>query len=64
MKEKTEVTINQVKENEYSISILEEQIRKNYLTRASEMHVAPITMGDLDDDIIDNVRVYHVSEMV
>ena len=61
---KNEVTVNFAKENEYSISILEEQIRKNYLSRVSEMHVAPIIMGDLDEDIIDNVRVYHVSEMV
>lgn len=62
--EKREVSVASLKDREMSISILEEQIRKNYLSRASEMQVAPVQMPDIDEDIIDNVRIYHISEMV
>ncbi len=62
----TELMVNSdyKQNNEFAISMIEEQIRKNYLSRASEMHVARVDMPDLNADIIDNVRVYHISEMV
>ena len=49
---------------DFGISIIEEQIRKNYLSRISEMRVAPVEMPDLECDLIDNVRLYHLSEVV
>ncbi len=51
-------------EFDYGISVIEEQIRKNYLSRISEMKVAPVEMPDLECDLIDNVRLYHLSEVV
>ena len=51
-------------EFDYGISIVEEQIRKSYLSRISEMRVAPVEMPDLEYDLIDNVRLYHLSEVV
>lgn len=47
------------------LEIIEEGIRKNYLARLTEMRIAPV--GDLmpiEDDLIENVRLYHISEMV
>ncbi len=51
-------------EFDYGISIVEEQIRKSYLSRISEMKVAPVEMLELEYDLIDNVRLYHLSEVV
>lgn len=62
--ENTEIATYSQLDNVSSISVLEENIRKSYLSRVSGMHVAPVKMIDLDEDIIDNVRIYHVSEMV
>ena len=50
------------------LQITEEVIRKQYLTRLTELQVADPkkTEGNLslEDDLIDNVRIYKVSEMV
>lgn len=47
------------------LEIMEEGIRKNYLARLTELQIAPIVqMPDLEMDIIDNVRLYHITEMV
>lgn len=47
------------------LEIIEEGIRKNYLSRLGEMQIAPApVLLPLDDDLIENVRLYHISEMV
>lgn len=59
-KEKVTPTINIT-----TLQIIEEALRKTYLTRLTEMHVAPIqSPGQLEDDLIDNIRLYHITEMV
>ena len=50
---------------ENRLEIIEDGIRKNYLSRLSEMQIAPIdNLIPIEDDLIDNVRLYHVKEMV
>lgn len=50
---------------EDKLEIIDEGIRKKYLARLSEMPIAPIKdMPPLEDDLISNVRLYHISEMV
>ena len=47
------------------LAVIEDGIRKKYLTRLCEMQIVPI--GDilpLEDDLIQNVRLYKVTEMV
>ena len=47
------------------LEILDERIRRKYLTRLTEMEIAPVTdLPSLQDDLIDNVRMYHITEMV
>ena len=47
------------------LQITEEVIRKNYLTRLTELPVVPIDdLLPLEEDLIDNVRVFKISEMV
>lgn len=47
------------------LEIVEEGIRKNYLTRLTEMKIAPIlNLSPIEEDLIDNVRLYHITEMV
>ena len=51
---------------ENRLEILGEWIRKKYLARLTEMQIAPLpdNMISLEDDLIDNVRLYHIKEMV
>lgn len=47
------------------LAIMEEGLRKSYLTRLSEMEIAPAgNLQPLEDDLIDNVRLYQITEMV
>ncbi|MCH4071834.1 hypothetical protein [Pseudoramibacter sp.] len=48
------------------LAIIEEGLRKNYLTRLDEMEIVPAAdrLPALEDDLIDNVRLYHITEMV
>ena len=47
------------------LEIIEEGMRKNYLSRLTEMQIAPIgDMLPLEEDIIDNIRLYKITEMV
>lgn len=47
------------------LEILDDRIRRKYLTRLTEMEIAPVTdLPSLEDDLIDNVRMYHITEMV
>ena len=50
---------------ENRLAIIEDGIRKKYLARLSEMEiVSPGQMLPLEEDLIRNVRLYHISEMV
>ena len=47
------------------LSVIDDGIRKKYLARLSEMQIAPIkNLQPLEDDLISNIRLYHVKEMV
>lgn len=47
------------------LPIVDDGIRKKYLTRLSEMEIAPPTyLPDLEEDIINNVRMFRITEMV
>lgn len=47
------------------LEIIDEGIRKRYLSRLSEMEIAPVgSLPDLEEDLISNVRLYHITEMV
>ncbi|WP_034785012.1 ATP-binding protein [Eubacterium xylanophilum] len=47
------------------LQIAEEFVRKKYLSRLEEMRIVPaLRVLPLEDDIIDNIRLYKVSEMV
>ena len=55
---------NEIPLNNY-LQITEEVIRKNYLTRLSDLPVVPVeNLIPLEEDLIDNVRVFNISEMV
>lgn len=50
---------------ENRLEIMDEGVRKKYLARLSEMPVAPIIdLPPLEEDLINNVRLYRVTEMV
>ena len=50
---------------ENRLEIIEEGIRKKYLSRLTEMPIASIqNLIPLEEDVIDNVRLYHITEMV
>ncbi|MBR1507558.1 MAG: ATP-binding protein [Eubacterium sp.] len=50
---------------ENRLEIIEEGIRKKYLARLTEMQICPINaMLPLEEDLIDNIRMYKVTEMV
>lgn len=50
---------------ENRLEIIEEGIRKKYLARLTEMQICPINeMLPLEEDLIDNIRIYKVTEMV
>ncbi len=50
---------------ENRLEIIEDGIRKKYLTRLDEMKIAPLNdLMPLESDLIDNVRLYRISEMV
>ena len=50
---------------ENRLEIIEEGIRKKYLARLTEMQICPINvMLPVEEDLIDNIRIYKVTEMV
>ena len=50
---------------ENRLDIIDEYIRKKYLTRLSEMEIAKFQKEEaLEDDLISNVRLYRIKEMV
>lgn len=50
---------------ENRLEIIDEGIRKKYLSRLSEMPIAPIrNILPLDEDLITNIRIFKVNEMV
>lgn len=56
---KSEITV------EDRLEIIDEYVRKKYLTRLSDMQIMPIgEITPLEEDLIDNVRLYRITEMV
>lgn len=50
---------------ENRLEIIEDGIRKKYLARLGDLSIAPAdNLRPLEEDIIDNIRLYRVSEMV
>ena len=50
---------------ENRLEIIGEGLRKKYLSRLTEMQIAPVgELLPLEEDLIDNVRMYHITEMV
>lgn len=50
---------------ENRLDIIKEGIRKNYLTRLTEMEIKPANdLIPLEKDLIENIRLYHITEMV
>ncbi len=50
---------------ENRLEIIEEGLRKKYLSRLMEIQIAPVkNLAPLEEDLIDNVRLYHIKEMV
>lgn len=50
---------------ENRLEIIEEGMHKNYLARLNEMKIVPVgRLAPLEEDLIDNVRLYHITEMV
>ena len=63
----SEGTAVSVKEltTENRLEIIGEGLRKKYLSRLTEMQIAPVgKLLPLEEDLIDNVRMYHITEMV
>ncbi len=56
---KSEITV------EDRLEIIDEYVRKKYLTRLSDMQIMPLgEITLLEEDLIDNVRMYRITEMV
>ena len=50
---------------ENRLEIIEEGLRKKYLSRLTEMQITPFTDTEpLESYLIDNIRLYHITEMV
>lgn len=50
---------------ENRLAVIEDGVRKKYLARLTEMQIVPVgEMLPLEEDLIQNVRLYHVAEMV
>ena len=67
VKKENESTSVSVKEItlENRLDIIGEGLRKKYLSRLTEMQIAPVgELLPLEEDLIDNVRMYHITEMV
>lgn len=59
LKEKPQIAI------EDRLEIIDEYVRRKYLTRLSDMQIMPLgEITSLEEDIIDNVRLYRITEMV
>ena len=59
MTDKFEITV------EDRLEIIDEYVRKKYLTRLSDMQIMPLgELTPLEEDLIDNVRMYRITEMV
>lgn len=58
-------TVSETLTMENRLEIIEEGIRKKYLARLTEMQICPIQeLLPLEEDLIDNIRIYKVTEMV
>lgn len=47
------------------IEIIDDAMRKKYLSRLSDLEIVPLTdIPSLEEDLIDNIRLYRIDEMV
>ena len=59
------VTVNEDLTDLNRLEIIEDGLRKKYLDRLADMAVVPIdNLPDLNEDLIENVRLYQITEMV
>ena len=64
-KQKNEAMVANEVSMENRLEIIEDGIRKKSLARLSEMQIVPVdNLLPLEEDLIQNVRLYHVKEMV
>ncbi|RKI44029.1 ATP-binding protein [bacterium D16-51] len=50
---------------ENRLEIIDEYVRRKYLTRLSDMQIMPVgEITPLEEDIIDNIRLYRITELV
>ena len=62
--ESTAVSVKEIT-LENRLDIIGEGLRKKYLSRLTEMQIAPVgELLPLEENLIDNVRMYHITEMV
>ena len=64
-KQTTEITPEQELTIENRLAIIEDGLRKKYLSRLTEMEIVPFGKNlSLEDDLIQNIRLFHIKEMV
>ena len=62
---KTTVIYNDEVSMQNRLAIIEDGIRKRYLSRMDDMEIAvPENLVPVEEDLIDNIRLFHISEMV
>ena len=64
-KTQTEVSVTQEVTLENRLEIIEDGMRKKYLARLNDMQIAALPdLVPAEEDFVDNVRLYHITEMV
>mgnify|MGYP005778176867 FL=1 len=64
-KTQTEVPVTQEVTLENRLEIIEDGMRKKYLARLNDMQIAALPdLVPAEEDFVDNVRLYHITEMV
>ena len=64
-KTQTEVPVTQEVTLENRLEIIEDGMRKKYLARLNDMQIAALPdLLPAEEDFVDNVRLYHITEMV
>ena len=67
IQEKTQTEVPAIQEVtlENRLEIIEDGMRKKYLARLNDMQIAALPdLVPAEEDFVDNVRLYHITEMV
>ena len=67
IQEKTQTEVPAIQEVtlENRLEIIEDGMRKKYLARLNDMQIAALPdLLPAEEDFVDNVRLYHITEMV